>query len=128
MTQLKRLTGALPTWFSGHVPTPEESEVLQAIWDEGTRRTALALLRLDAITDEPARKTLDLHARTFGYDSATTWRCPICEAEENADWPCRTVETIAGRYGIDLRYEWVPVNRPLDGSLDQPGHHKPWWQ
>lgn len=69
---------------------------------EAVRAASLEQLRrrLDAVTEQPARAILDLHAENARHE---------CEGDdfegydgEPAAWPCRTVLEIAAHYGITL--------------------------
>jgi len=56
--------------------------------------------QLADVTDPLARKILDLHHRD---DRGQCVGCdPGSYAEDCADWPCSTIETIAEHYGIEL--------------------------
>jgi len=67
-------------------------------------RLRAALAALDAL-DGLARDVLDLHA--FDRSNRYGWHaCEGCDFSgyegDPPDWPCRTVELIAGHHGIDL--------------------------
>lgn len=75
---------------------------------------------LDQLDDPVSRAVLDLHRRTAYYDRSTTWECDACPGDEyRTDWPCATVEAVAGVHGIDLTDDFL-FSRPADGSLDLP--------
>lgn len=70
---------------------------------EAARAEALAAAReqLTAITDPVARAVLDLHAPDdFGDCMGDDMEGYEAEAPT---WPCRTVEAVAGHYGIRLK-------------------------
>jgi len=92
-------------------PTPEEAAEIRRdreAFDQKKKaaqpRLHAALARLDAITDPLARDILDLHARDEA--DAMFPECLGCDyggyEGEPPVWPCRTVELIAARHGIDI--------------------------
>lgn len=85
-------------------PTPAERREAdrreaEADMEQRAAATADARRRLAAITDQPARAVLDLHAENergeCEGDDMEGYEC------EWPGWPCRTVETIARHYGIN---------------------------
>lgn len=104
----------------GHVePTPEEAAEMAAAsrrhWEAATTSWAVyeaARPLLDAITDPVARAILHLH-RSATIEAPTCQGCDMDGSDaEQPGWPCRTVETIAGIYGIDLPPSWHLWRRP----------------
>lgn len=87
--------------------TPEERAEMDRraaaarVWQaERAAKLTIARERLAAITDPLARTVLDLHAENERHE---------CEGDdmdgyeaEYPEWPCRTVETVAAHYGIEL--------------------------
>lgn len=88
-------------------PTLDERAEIERHAIEAQQRQAERAAKLDAarehlaaITDPLARAVLDLHAENDRHE---------CEGDdmdgyeaEYPEWPCRTVETVAAHYGIEL--------------------------
>jgi len=100
-------------------PTPEERAEMdkQAAESNARRRESWRIYdaarpALDAITDPVARAVLDLHSS----ETIEAPRCDGCDIEgyecERPEWPCRTVQAVAGHYGIDLPSAWDLWRRP----------------
>lgn len=95
-------------------PTPEEHVELEreaaiSRLREAERKEVMRVARerLAAITDPVARVVLDLHGERFHGRDHHSWS--TCDGDdvdgyegEAPEWPCRTVETIARHYGIEL--------------------------
>lgn len=66
---------------------------------EHTARMRSFRRRLAAVTEQPARAVLDLHAED---DRSCCEGCDVDGYESwQPDWPCRTIEGIAKHYGIE---------------------------
>lgn len=91
-------------------PTPEEraemDERHRLYVIEENRRAFVkeaAIGFLGQIEDEPSKSMIALHGPVaeYGHDV-----CQGCDADgyerECPEWPCRTIETIANHYGIEL--------------------------
>jgi len=83
------------------VLTPQARAEYERRAAERAEILAAARERLAAITDPVARAVLDLHAPDDDGD------CMGDDMEgyeaEQPTWPCRTVEAVAGHYGIRLK-------------------------
>lgn len=83
--------------YTRDVPTPDERAKWEAERAEAIPRIPGELVRLNALTGVE-REVLDLHAPDeYGY-------CQGCDGgpDYTGDFPCRTVELIAKRNGINL--------------------------
>jgi hypothetical protein len=88
----------------------EQREITASLAEHDARRAAATeawpafVAALDAITDPVARAVLDLHsADTEPVGKGECQGCDIDGYEcERPYWPCRTVITIAGLFGIEV--------------------------
>lgn len=88
-------------------PTPEEHAERERRAAEYRRRAAEDAAKLEAartvlaeLTDPLARAVLDLHAEDEHGECAG---CDYSGYEaESPDWPCRTVDVVAARFGVEL--------------------------
>lgn len=105
-------------YVQAYIPISDEVLTGAASFGEAMRRTLAGELlppgppppttppaghvALLAATDGPLRAVVELHSPTW----STWWHCDGCDfggwAEDTPDWPCRTVELIAGQLGVEL--------------------------
>lgn len=81
-------------------PTAEQRAAAEQQRIKQATKLASFQQQLADVTDPLARKILDLHHRD---DRGQCVGCdPGSYAEDCADWPCSTIETVAAHYGIGL--------------------------